>query len=124
MDGLRKRNNERFRIKNAVQIADDALMHDSRRIPARRDGGNRAIGPIGYVVKRRHIDAFDLRGAPQKRLLGRALALAGFVQVDQLEVDLLTLAQDKQIDEIGDRLGVAGARAARHNERSETRTVL
>ena len=80
-------------------------MHDSRRIPARRDGGNRAIGPIGYVVKRRHIDAFDLRGAPQKRLLGCALALAGFVQVDQLEVDLLTLAQDKQIDEIGDRLG-------------------
>jgi len=80
-----------------------------------------AVVVVGNVVKARHIDARDLRGAHEKLVLAPALSPRLTVQLDELDIHLLALADKSKIDKIRDGFAVVHRRAARDNERCERR---
>ena len=86
-----------------------------------RDGLDRAVVVVDNVVKARHIDARDLRGAHEKLVLAPALSPRLTVQLDELDIHLLALADKSKIDKIRDGFAVVHRRAARDNERCERR---
>lgn len=56
-------------------------------------------------------------------MLAPALAPRLTVQLDELDVHLLTFADEGKIDKVGDRLAVVHRRTARNNERRERRAL-
>ena len=80
----------------------------------------RAVG-VDRLVKRRHIDARDLRQG-NEQVTSIAVAELG-KDCGDLADDFFPVAQHDGIDEVGDRLGVVGAVAADHHQRLTGDTV-
>ena len=57
------RHHKILRQRLAVHILNDGLAHHGRRAFFRRDGFHAAVGPIGHIVKRGHVNAFDMAQA-------------------------------------------------------------
>ena len=71
------------------------------------------------VVEGRDVDAADVGGRFQKLVLGRALLLVFFVEVEEVHHDLFPVTEHEEVEKVGDGLRVAGAGAAAHDEVSE-----
>ena len=89
----------------------------------RGDTVDRAVLVIAHLVERGDIHAFDLRRRDEKVLLTPALALCLAVQIGKLEHDLLAVADHEQVDEVCQRLGIVGARAAAGDDMLEFRAI-
>ena len=78
---------------------------------------------VADLIKRRDIDAGNLGGTTEKFLFGiAAVRLHPTVEGDHFHHDLFPFADLEQVDEVSQRLGVAGAGAARDNDRIIFRT--
>ena len=124
MNNLNIRQNEALRIIAGIHIHNDALFHLGRRAAAGSNGRDRTVVIVADVIKRRHIDAADLCGKAQEFLTAFALAPALPVQLDDLEVNLFSVAEEKDIHKIGDRFGIARAGASRHHDMVQIMPVL
>ena len=107
------------RIVGLVHVLHDALQNDLGRALLRRDGLHRTVVVVVNVVKARHIDAAHLRRLHEKLVLAPALAPRLAVQLDELDVHLLALADDGEVQKIRDGLAVVHRRTARDDERRE-----
>ena len=118
--------NEVGRGRKLVQVLDDGLGDDGR--DARLVGGDgldAAILAVFDIVERRDIDAGNFGDAAQQLLLGdTALLLRLFDLGTDAGQLVLALAQLDDVEEIRDRLRVAGTGAACHDERPALVAVL
>ena len=106
-----------------VHVAHDALGNDLRRAVLRRDRLHCAVSVVVHLVETGNINAVQLRGGTEKLLLRPALAPRPAVQLDQLGVHLLALADLGNVNKIRDRLTVEHRRAARDDERGQLRAL-
>ena len=109
-----------------VQVLDDGLGDDGR--DARLVGGDgldAAILAVFDIVERRDVDAGNFGDAAQQLLLGdTALLLRLFDLGTDAGQLVLALAQLDDVEEIRDRLRVAGTGTACHDERPALVAVL
>ncbi len=126
LDGTHHWDDEICRRRELVQILDDGLGDFGRN--ARligRDGFDPTVFLIGNIVERRDIHARNFSNSEQQLFLGDAALLFGFLNFGADAGQLiLTLAQLDDVKEIRNRLGVAGAGAARHDQRPAVITVF
>ena len=102
-----------------VQVLDDGLgdaCRDARLVGG--DGLDPAVLAVGHIVERRDVDAGDLCNAQQQFLFGDAALLFGLFDLGADGGQLIfALAQLDHIKEVRNGLRVAGAGAARHDQR-------
>ena len=107
-----------------VHVHHDALFDHRGSVIARRDALDRTVVMVAHVVQRGHIYALDLRSKAQEFFPAFAVLFALSVQLHHFEVDLFSVTEEKDVDKIGDRLGIAGARTARDDDVLEVMPVL
>ena len=117
MHDIGKRHDKGFGIVAGVEIRYDALFHPFGRAVCRHNRTDPPVLLIADGIQRRHIHALDLRRLAQKLRLIVAVFAVLFIQVDQHEIYLRALAEEEHNPKIRDRLGIAGARSARHHQR-------
>ena len=109
-----------FGVIGARQVVDQRLVDHFGRSRAllRLNGGDRPVGVVAYVVKRRHVDAGNLRRHAQIFLARQAGSLPLPVNVDGLVGGNFAVAEHEQIDKRRQRLRIEGARAAADDKRA------
>ena len=112
MNDLNKRHDEIVGIVALVHILHQALVNNRGSVALRSKGGDGAVVVVADLVERRNVNALDFCAALKKLRLADALSLALAENLHYLEVDLLSLADEKDIHEIRNRFGVAGAGSA------------
>ena len=110
-------------IVRLVHILNDALEHRFGCALLGGDGLHRAVVVVVDVVKARHIDAAHLRRLHEKLVLAPPLAPRLAVQLDELDVHLLALADDGEVQKVCDGLAVVHRCTARDDERGELRVL-
>ena len=76
----------------------------------------RAVFPVGGVIKLRHIEAFDLSSSFQEFLPAFPGSFPLFISIQQLVINSLSLSDIEEIKELRKGLRIIGARpAADHN---------
>ena len=126
LDGTHHGHHEVRRGRKLVQVLDDGLGDDGRDVRlVGRDGLYTAVFLIRHIIESRNVDAGDLGNAAEQLLFGDAALFFGLFDLGADAGQLvLALAQLDDIKEIRDGLGVAGAGAARHDERPALVAVL
>ena len=124
VDDLDIRQNKALRIIAGVHIHDRALFDCRWRAFERRDRRDGTVVMVTDVIQRGDIDAGNIRRHTQELGAGFMLALAHAVQLNDLEVDLFAVAEEENIDKVGDRLGVAGAGTARDDNMLQAVPIL
>ena len=110
-----------------VHITDDALVDDGLgRLNKRAQGPVVALFVVLRLVERRHVDARDIEQALQKALAAAQtpLSLPGHEGVRHFDDCLFALADDEEVEEVGNRLDVVDARAAADDKRHRFAAVL
>ena len=119
LDGTHHGHDKVRRRGKLVQILEDGFGdagRDARLVGG--DGLDPAIVVVFDVVESRDIDAGDLCNAQQQLLFGDAALFFGFFDLGADAGQLVfSFAQLDHIKEIRDGFGVAGAGAARHDQR-------
>ncbi len=114
-------------VRPLVQVHHGVLGHAPRDAGAvRHDAGDTAVGEVLDVVERRDVHPARLRQA-EEDLLAAAGAALGLPLADDpghVEHGLLAVADDRRVDEVGDRLRVEGRVAAGQDDRVVDRAVL
>ena len=109
-----------------VEVHHGVLGHPPRDAVGGRDHAlDPAVGQVVDRVERGHVDAAGA-GQPHQQLLtpaGAALCLPRADEVGDLEHRLLPVADDRGVDEVGDRLGVERRVAAGDDDRVLERAV-
>ena len=121
---LGQRHDRRLRVGPLVEVHDGALADLGRDVvPGARDRGDRAVRAVGDGVEARHVDAVDAGEAGEQLVAaaGTALRLPRLDDVGDVADDLLAVAEDGAVDEVGDRLGVEGGVAAGDDDRVASR---
>ena len=107
-------NNQLVRKIGRIHIQKKALAHGQVFSP---DLCNRPILPVGKLHQRGDIDALNARRLLQKFLFAENLLFMRRIEIQQFHIDLLSLADDEQIDKIRQRLWVIGAGSSGYDER-------
>ena len=123
VDDVEERHDEGFGEIHVVHVVHNALLHRCGRAVLRDIALHGAVVIVLDVVERRHVDAFDLRGLFQKFVFRLVFGAAAAEQLDYLEVHLLAVAEEKDVDKVGQRLRVARARPARDDDIFQRRAV-
>ena len=120
VDDLAVGHDDAVGIGDLVQIRQHGLHDHLGRAAAGlgRHGLHGAVGVVGHVVKRGHIDAGDVRAHAQVVLPGQARRLPLLVHVDGLEGLHLAVADGEHIDKGHQRLRVERAGTAADDEGS------
>ncbi len=92
----------------------------------RDHAGDTAVGEVLDVVERRYVDPAGLREAEEDLLAatGAALGLPLADDPGHVQHGLLAVADDRRVDEVGDRLRVEGRVTAGQDDRVVDRAVL
>ncbi|MGX1269953.1 hypothetical protein RKD18_003147 [Streptomyces phaeoluteigriseus] len=110
-----------------VEVHDGVLRHAPRDArPVRHDPGDAAVRQVLDVVEARDVHAAGL-GQAEEDLLAAARPALGLPLPDDLrhvEHGLLAVADDRRVDEVGDRLGVEGRVTAGQHDRVVRSAVL
>ncbi len=117
MHNLGKRHNLLLRKRRSVHLSHNPLTHPSRRTLQQLNFLQTPGLVPNRLIKLRHVNALNLASTAQKILPAQALRPAGGVKIQQLRLDILALADDKQIKKIRQWLRVVSARAAGHHQR-------
>ena len=72
---------------------------------------------IRHIIKRRHINAFNLDDFFQECLLVRTLLLHAVIESKHFHVDFFALAQYEKVKEIRNRFWITNARSSGKNKR-------
>ena len=105
------------RVEVHDRVLGDAPRH-TRGVGGRGDPLDPAVGQVGDVVERGHVDAAGAR-EPQQHLAATTGAPGRLPlphDVGDREHRLLAVADDRRVDEGGDRLGVEGRVATRDDD--------
>ena len=124
MDDLDIRHDEVIGIVALVHIHHHALFYHGRSTVQRSDRRKSAVVVVAYVIQRGHVHALYPGSKAQKIFPALSLSFALPVQLDDLQIDLLPVAEEKNIYEVRDRLGIARAGAARNHDMLQPVPVL
>ncbi len=127
MDGLGQGDERLLGVGPLVEVHDGVLGDPPRDAGAvRHDAGDPPVGQVLDVVELGDVDAAGLRQAEQQLIApaGPVLGLPGADDLGDLQHRLLTVAHDRAVQEVRDRLGVEGRVAAGEDDRVVLRTVL
>ncbi len=127
VDGLGERDEGLLGVGPLVEVHDGVLADPPRDAGAvGHDAGDTAVGEVLDVVETGDVDPAGLRQAQQQLLAsaGAALGLPGADDRGDLQDGLLAVADDRAVDEVGDRLRVEGGVAAGQHDRVVDAAVL
>ncbi len=127
MDGLGERHERLLGVGPLVQVHDGVLADPPRDAGAvGDDAGDTAVGEVLDVVEAGDVDAAGPGEAEEEFLAASraALGLPGADDRRDLQDGLLAVADDRAVDEVGDRLRVEGRVAAGQDDRVVDAAVL
>ena len=119
VDQFGERHDRRLPCGRLGKALPDALINARRNVV---EFGTRpcsfllSLGFIEPIVKRRHIDALDMRCGAQEFLARRARALHAPMQLQYLGQRLLAFAQEEQIEKRRERFSIKRARTTCHDK--------
>ena len=112
VDHLDHGHREALGVVGLVQVQHHTLLHPGGGALLGGIALHRAVIVVFHLIQGGHIHPGDLCRPAQELCFGGSLLLALAVELHHLQVHLFPVPQKEQVEEVGQRLGIAGTGAA------------